>query len=128
MTEYHATRLREQTEYDEVLGCYLLQNPAVECVRYNLTNPSAVAVPLFLSETEATERRIPAKLELDRGGVEYASVLGDHPKITDALHAEIEKQRTLRASDGHSDSFEAQLARSQRPVATDGDGQTGRSQ
>jgi sirohydrochlorin ferrochelatase len=121
-TEYHATRLREGTEYGEVLDCYLLQNPTVECVRYNLTNPAAVAVPLFVSQTEATRERIPAKLELDRGGVEYATVLGDHPRMTDALHAEIEKQRTLQATDGRSNSFEAQLARSQRPVATDGDG------
>ena len=128
ITEYHATRLREQTDYGEILGCYLLQNPAVECVRYNLTNPAAVAVPLFLTQTEATSGRIPSKLELDRGGIEYASVLGDHPKITDALHAEIEKQRTLQSAEGQSDAFEAQLARSQRPVATDGDGQTDRSQ
>jgi sirohydrochlorin ferrochelatase len=122
MAEYHAARLREQTDYGEVLDCYLLQNPTVECVRYNLTNPAAVAVPLFVSQTEATRERIPAKLELDRGGVEYATVLGDHPRITDALHAEIEKQRTLLSRATQPDSFEAQLARSQRPVATDGDG------
>lgn len=122
MTEYHASRLRETTAYGEVESCYLLQNPAVECVRYNITNPIAVAVPLFLGRSEATAKRIPAKLELGRGGIEYASPLETHPRITDVLHAEFEKQRALdRPSTGR---FEAELARSQRPVATDGDGQS----
>ncbi|QCC46690.1 CbiX/SirB N-terminal domain-containing protein [Halobellus limi] len=122
-TDYHASRLREGSEYGEVLTCYLLQNPAVECVRYNATGSRSVAVPLFFSRTEATEERIPAELELDRGGIEYADPLGAHPRITDAIHAEVEKQRAL-AGEGSSTgaSFEAQLARTKRPVATDGEG------
>lgn len=32
--DYHAARLRDGSDYGEVLTCYLLQNPAVECVRY----------------------------------------------------------------------------------------------
>lgn len=121
-TDYHATRLREQSGYGEVLTCYLLQNPAVECVRYNATKERSVAVPLFLTRTEATERRIPDELDLARGGIEYADPFGAHPRITDAVHAEVEKQRAL-AFDGTSPaaSFEAQLTR-RRPVATDGDG------
>lgn len=120
-TDYHATRLREQSDYDSVLTCYLLQNPTVECVRYNVTTSRAVAVPLFLAATEATERRIPEELELDRGAIAYADPLGDHPRVTDAIHAEVEKQRTL-AVDGTDSSFEASLVRTQRPVATDGEG------
>ena len=122
-TDYHATRLREQSGYGEVLTCYLLQNPTVECVRYNTTGNQSVAVPLFLTRTEATENRIPAELELARGGVEYADPLGAHPRMTDAVHAEVEKQRALVVDDAaRAASFEAQLTRTQRPVATDGEG------
>lgn len=122
-TEYHAARLREQSGYGEVLTCYLLQNPTVECVRYNTTKTQSVAVPLFLTRTEATESRIPDELELARGGIEFADPLGEHPRITDAVHAEVEKQRALAVDDAASAaSFEAQLTRTQRPVATDGDG------
>lgn len=123
--EYHASRLREQSAYGEVLTCYLLQNPAVECVRYNVSNPRAVAVPLFAAPGEATERRVPEELELGRGGIEYAEPLGDHPRITDALHAELEKQRALAAdADPARPSFEAKLLQTRRPVATDGEGPT----
>lgn len=117
--ERHADRLRERTDYGEVVSCYLLQNPAVECVRYNVTNPTAVAVPLFFGESEATAERIPAQLELDRGGMAYTGPLQSHPRLTDAIHAEIERQRTL---DADSERFEAELTRQRQPVATDGDG------
>jgi len=123
--EYHASRLREQSAYDEVLTCYLLQNPAVECVRYNISTPRAVAVPLFAARSEATERRIPEEIELDRGGIEYAEPLGEHPRITDALHAELEKQRALAIGESsESPPFEAELLETRRPVATDGEGPT----
>ncbi|WP_135306128.1 CbiX/SirB N-terminal domain-containing protein [Haloarcula amylovorans] len=122
-TDYHAARLREQSGYGEVLTCYLLQNPTVECVRYNTSKNQSVAVPLFLTRTEATESRIPDELELARGGIEYADPLGAHPRITDAVHSEVEKQRALAGDDAESAaSFEAQLTRTQRPVATDGEG------
>lgn len=121
--EYHAARLREQSAYGEVLTCYLLQNPAVECVRYNVSTRHAVAVPLFVARSEATERRVPDELELDRGGIEYADPLGDHPRITDAIHAEFRKQRALAADETSVPAtFEARLARTQHPVATDGEG------
>ena len=122
-TNYHAARLREQSGYGEVLTCYLLQNPTVECVRYNTTTDQSVTVPLFLTRNEATESRIPDELELARGGIEYADPLGAHPRITDAVHAEVEKQRALAGDDAASAaSFEAQLTQTQRPVATDGEG------
>jgi sirohydrochlorin ferrochelatase len=122
-TDYHAARLREQSGYGEVLTCYLLQNPTVECARYNTSNTQSVAVPLFLTRTEATESRIPEELDLARGGIEYADPLGAHPRITDAVHAEVEKQRALAGDDNASAaSFEAQLTRTKRPVATDGEG------
>lgn len=121
--EYHATRLREQSSYGEVLTCYLLQNPAVECVRYNVSNDRAVAVPLFLSPGEATEERIPEKLELDRGGIEYADPLGEAERVTDAIHAEVEKQRVLSTGgETVQESFEAKLTRNCVPLAADGDG------
>lgn len=121
-TAYHASRLAAQTAYDSVVTCYLLQNPAVECVRYNVPTSEAVVVPLFLGRSEATERRIPEALELHRGGLAYADPLLDHPGVTDAIAAEIEKQRTLADGSTPADSFEATLTDTQRPVATDGDG------
>lgn len=123
--EYHAARLRTQSDYGEVRSCYLLQNPTVECVRYNVSSDRAVAVPLFLARSAATDDRIPAELELDRGGIEYASPVGDHPRVTDAIYGEFVKQRAL-ASDGATEnpSFEAGLAASRQPVATDGEGHT----
>jgi len=120
--DYHAARLRDQSGYGEVVTCYLLQNPTVECVRYNTTGSRTVAVPLFVTRSEATETRIPEALELDRGGIEYADPLGTHPRVTDAVHAEIEKQRALTAEDAAGTSFEAQLTETRRPVATDGEG------
>lgn len=119
-TEEHADRLRDRTEYGEIVSCYLMQNPAVECVRYNVSNPAVVAVPLFLGESEATAEQIPTQLELDRGRIEYATPLGEHVRITDAIHAEIEKQRALDES--APERFEAELTRTRQPVATDGDG------
>lgn len=121
-TDYHAVRLREQSSYGEVLTCYLLQNPTVECVRYNVTKRRAVAVPLFVTRSEATEDRIPDELELARGGIEYADPFGKDPRITDAIHAEIEKQRALAFDETPVSSFERRLTSMRRPVATDGEG------
>lgn len=122
-TEYHATRIEEQSDYGEVVTCYLLQNPTVECVRYNISNSKAVAVPLFLARNEATEEKIPEKLELERGGIEYADPFGDHVRITDAIHAEVEKQRILAlGGESPTASFEAQLTHNRHSVATDGEG------
>jgi sirohydrochlorin ferrochelatase len=124
-TEYHATRLAAQSDYGEVVSCYLLQNPTVECVRYNVSNDRAVAVPLFVSPSEATEEQIPEKLELDRGGIAYADPLGAHERVTDAVHAEVAKQRTLAVEgDAPTASFEARLTATRRPVVTDGEGGT----
>lgn len=123
VAEYHAARLREATGYGEVFPCYLLQAPAVECARYDAENDRCVVVPLFLTRTAATEERIPEALEFDRGGIEYAAPLGEHPRVTDAIHAEVAKQRAL-SSDGSTPvaSFERKLTRQQRPVAADGEG------
>ncbi|WP_323674171.1 CbiX/SirB N-terminal domain-containing protein [Halorubellus sp. PRR65] len=121
--DHHAARLRERSGYGEVLTCYLLQNPAVECVRYTATNPRAVAVPLFVTRTEVTERRIPDELELDRGGIAYADPLGAHPRITDAVHAEVERQRALAGTDATAaGAFDGRAGATERPIATDGEG------
>lgn len=121
--DYHAVRLRDGSDYGEVLTCYLLQNPVVECVRYNLSKRHAVAVPLFMTQSKATEQRIPDELELTRGGIEYADPFCEHPRLTDAIHAEVEKQRALAGDDASASvSFETKLTQTRRPVATDGEG------
>lgn len=121
--EYHAARITETTDFAEVKTAYLLQNPAVECARYTLTNTRAIAIPVFITPSKATEREIPAKLELDRGGLQYADPIGPHPRLTDAIQAAIDRQRTLSTDPSatehprpHSDSPGT------RTVATDGDG------
>lgn len=121
-TEYHAGRLRECEYYDEVRACYLMCNPAVECLRYNVTNERVVVVPVFLARTDATDDRIPTAIELDRGGLSYAEPVGDHERVTDAIHTEIERQRALAASEDSPDSGITGVQR----VATDGNGRSGR--
>jgi sirohydrochlorin ferrochelatase len=110
-TEDHAARLRAASAYGEVTTGYLLQNPAAECVRYNLSGDRAVAVPFFLAPCEETERAIPEKLELDRGGLSYADPLGAHEAVTDAIEAEVAKARAIGAGTA-----------SVTPVAADGAG------
>jgi len=113
--ERHAARLRERATVDAVETCYLLQNPTVECARYTISEQPAVAVPAFLADCPATREEIPRKLELDRGGLAYADPVGDHPALTAAIHADVEKQRVLSAADaGASDETPT------RAVATDG--------
>lgn len=110
-TEAHAERLRSTTAYGEVRTAYLLQNPAAECVRYNLTGERGVAVPFFVAACEETDRALPAKLDLDRGGLAYADPLGDHNAVTDAIEAEFERARAAGSSTA-----------AVSPVATDGRG------
>lgn len=79
-----------------------------------------MAVPLFVTRTEATERRIPE--EPRRKGIKYAEPLGTHPRLTDAIHAEVAKQRTLTVDDAVSAAlFEARLTQVQCPSAKDGE-------
>ncbi|MFB6127344.1 MAG: CbiX/SirB N-terminal domain-containing protein [Halolamina sp.] len=119
--EYQATRLRASDRFTEVHACYLLQNPTAECARYNVDDDGAVAVPLFLGRCEATERRVPEALELDRGGVDYADPLADHPRVTDAIDAEVQRQRALAAVDGDGrGGLDDRSA--PRPLAADGEG------
>jgi len=113
---YHARRLRERGVHDEVTRCYLMQNPAVECARYNVSTDRTVAVPLFVTECEATSERVPAALELDRGGLAYADPFGDHERLTDAIAAEVEKQRALAQGDL------ADTDNTQRRLTADGEG------
>jgi sirohydrochlorin ferrochelatase len=121
--EYHARRLRERTAYAAVRPCYLLQNPTAECVRYNVPTDRAVAVPMFVSATEATESRIPEALELDRGGIDYADPFGTHQGITEAIQRSVREQRAVRGQKQTSPtSFEGDLLNSQQPLATDGEG------
>lgn len=122
--EHHAARIRQQSDYGEVVPCYLMQNPAVECARYNVTNDRAVATPVFVEPSAATTEEIPAKLELDRGGLEYADPLGDHPLVTDAIESEVAKQRVLADTNQPGpQSFEAALTARSRALATDGEGE-----
>lgn len=119
--EYQAERLRDS--YREVHPCYLIQNPTAECARYNVDDDGAVAVPLFLRACEATATRIPEALELDRGGVVYADPLGEHPRVTDAIAAEVRRQRSL-ADAGAADPVTD--GRAPTPVLADGEGPAGR--
>jgi len=119
--EYHASRLRRLSDFGEVVSAFLLQNPTVDCARYNVTNDQAVAVPLFVPRSTATGVRVPEELELDRGGIEYADPLGDHPKVTEALYAEFCKQRALSGGEMEA-TFEGSLAATRRPMAADGEG------
>ncbi|MFB6307991.1 MAG: CbiX/SirB N-terminal domain-containing protein [Haloarculaceae archaeon] len=117
--EYHAERLRGRTPVQSVHACYLVQNPAVECARYNLDGARAVAIPFFLAPCDATEQTVPEKLELGRGGLAYAEPLGEHPRLTDAIERTVETKRALADS---SPTFESTLTADSQALATDGDG------
>jgi sirohydrochlorin ferrochelatase len=119
VVEYHAARIRERTAYEEIVTCYLIQDPAVECARYNVSTDRSVVVPVFVSRNEATETEIPAKLELDQGGMSYAEPLGAHRDLTGVIHAEVEKQRVLRNA---GTSFGDVDGSNTYPVVTDGSG------
>lgn len=119
MVEHHAARLRSRSIHEAVVTCYVLQNPAVECVRYNVPTDRAVAVPLFLSRNEITSEEIPEKLELDRGGIEYAAPFRDDRRVTDAIHAEIARQRVLADSENRRKPSPSPLP---HPLVTDGEG------
>lgn len=125
--EYHGARIRKQSSHEEVITCYLLQNPAVECARYNVPTERAVAVPLFLTRNETTDKWIPKKLELNRGGIALADPFGEDRRVTDAIHAEVIRQRILAGEDENGEkplsTFEGSSAGRQRPVATDGEGE-----
>lgn len=121
VAEYHAARLRERGDYEDVATSYLVQNPAAECLRYNLDAEDAVAVPLFVVASDATDRDIPDRLELDRGGLDYADVLGAHPRLTDAVAAQVAEKRVLAARDGAA-TFEDSLTANVTAFAADGDG------
>jgi len=111
-----ADQLETETDYDEVEPSFLLQNPAMECARYTVSNDRVVAVPLFVAHGPATRERIPAQLDLDRGGNAHREPNGTHPRPTDVPHGALEKRRVL--ADGAATT---ETARSE-PVATDGDG------
>jgi len=115
---FHAARLRD--EFAEVKTAYLLQSPAVECARYALNADHAVACPLFLAECDATRGDVPTRLELDRGGIDYAGPLGAHPAVTDAVAAAVERERVLAESETGSPGTD--LVANARRVATDGRG------
>lgn len=121
VTEYHAARLRANGDYDDVTTSYLVQNPAAECLRYNLDADEAVAVPLFVTGGDATDRDIPDRLELDRGGLAYADPLGTHPRLTDAVEAHVAQQRVL-ASHNAGTTFEESLTADAAAFAADGEG------
>jgi sirohydrochlorin ferrochelatase len=124
VTEYHAARLSERSEYDEILPCYLLQNPAVECVRYNVSTRRTVAVPLFVTQTESVRERIRTKLDFDPARSEYTQPLSAHDRITDAVHAEFERQRALTGERFES-THEDRLTSNRHPLVTDGEGPPG---
>jgi len=121
VAECHARRIREQGDFAAVTTAYLLQNPTVECARYNVSTPAAVAVPLFVAPCTATTDEIPDKLELGRGGLAYASPLGTSPAVTDAIQDRVETRRALGPAAGPR-SFEDAVTDTARPMATDGDG------
>lgn len=113
--ECHERRLRERSDYGDVSSCYLLQDPTVECVRYNVSGRRMVVVPAFVSPGPAIRTEIRAKIRDDRGRVAYAEPIGTHPLLTDAMHAAVAKQYVLTTRDSDVP-----------PPATTADGSRGR--
>lgn len=122
--QYHEQRLRDRTAYDEVRSCYVLQDPVVECARYHVSNEAVVAVPVFVSPSPVTEETIPERLDIDRGGIDYAAPIGAHERLTDAIHADVVRHRALEQLSAvpSADRVSRPPAVRTRPVVTDGQG------
>jgi sirohydrochlorin ferrochelatase len=99
VVEYHRCRLAARTAYGEVTASYLLQDPAVECVPYNVSGEDVVAVPVFVTPSEVTREAIPDRLDLGSADIAYADPLGIHPRLTDAIQAEVTKRHVLESQD-----------------------------
>lgn len=122
--EYHAARLRKQSGYDDVLSCYLVQDPAVECVPYAVSTERTVIVPLFMTRTEGTAERIPEKLDFDRSDLEYAAPLSSHERVTDTIAEIVETRQRLAARVfSPSPEFNATTLDREAPFVVDGQGQ-----
>jgi len=98
--KYHERRLRKRSDYADVRSCYLLQDPAAECVRYNVSRRRMVVVPAFVSPGPAIRTEIRAKIRDDRGRVAYAEPIGTHSLLTDAMYAAVAKQYIVNTRDG----------------------------
>jgi len=114
----HAERL--ESSFEEVKTAYLLQSPAVECARYTLAADHAVVCPLFIADCAATTEQIPSRLELGRGGLDYAAPFGDSEVVTEAIRVAVRRERVLAESNARTAGND--LLAAARPVATDGRG------
>lgn len=92
---YHAERMRESTTFDQVLTCYLVQEPSPECVGLDAVNDEAVVVPLFLADCEATDDRLPDVVDADGLTVAHADPLGTHTRVTDGVAGEVARMRVI---------------------------------
>lgn len=128
VVEYHRRRLAARTAYGDVTAAYLLQDPVVECAPYNVSTDDVVAVPLFVTPSEVTREAIPDRLDLDTNDIAYADPLGAHPRLTDAIRAEVTKRHILESQAPGTDSavIDGVVDDSERPIAADGRGSAGR--
>lgn len=87
---YAAADLGERTAHEDVVDCYLYRDPAAECIRHDVAG-EVVAVPFL-----ATFEREPEAMAAALGdGVTCAAPVGAHPRVTDAVRAEVERRRAL---------------------------------
>ncbi|MFB6183492.1 MAG: CbiX/SirB N-terminal domain-containing protein [Haloarculaceae archaeon] len=95
--ESHAARVRASACFDQVVTGYLVADPSVECVGYEVVNDDVVVVPLFVADDESVTERVPDRLRLPNRTVAYTSPLGTHDLLTRAIEAELARQCVLAA-------------------------------
>jgi sirohydrochlorin cobaltochelatase len=88
----HAGRIRETTEFDEVVECFWKEEPSMRHVLDTIESEDVYVVPAFISEGYFTQQVIPRELGLegpvsrkDQKTVRYAGPLGTFEGMTDVI-------------------------------------------
>ena len=88
----HARRIRESSEYDEVVECFWKEEPSMRHVLDTVEAEDVCVVPAFISEGYFTQQVIPRELGLTgpvtrKGGktVRYAGPLGTFEGMADVI-------------------------------------------
>jgi hypothetical protein len=84
-------------------------------------------VPVFVTPSEVTCEAIPDRLDRGSTDIAYADPLGTHPRLTDAIQAEVTKRHVLESQGAETrpSAIEGVLDDPARPIATDGRGSSG---
>ncbi|RRJ30241.1 CbiX/SirB N-terminal domain-containing protein [Halocatena pleomorpha] len=96
---YHADRIREQHDFDEVKALFMDESPEVDDIAEHFDSDDVVVVPLFVADGFHTQEDIPADMGLPTDGpgeypvpgtvedtrIWYSGAVGTEPLLADAI-------------------------------------------